>query len=406
MHLSEKFFSQLPSSVKFEVTKFFTVFSDTSGKKVYFSGKRVQVLHYDKKFGDDFVEVSEETAKQKHLGKVRCLGSVKNEYSLIVFLSKYFTFESPAFFESDNIKGIALKETKLQAKKKVKKIPVKGIVTLTDSQPNDRDENKLVLAYRNAQTLKEKNKIFRTILHHRGVNGKTWSTIIKNYVSYNKHKFAHLLDRSENDFYQEIVIALHKQVEKWFDTEKNCCFSTYAWYVINCAFHRILQSLSTQKRKAPYLWNNVELDDQENSWDESISAEKTQLPFCSFEDELDKSDLCAHINKLFELKEVKAPEELKKDLLKVVRDKSTMQNSLYLLAKKYKISVDELFKLEMQIRDNIRNSMYKDILLNIQYDINADDFIAKKYRRSKGHVIKMKRQLSSLVKSKLKGVAL
>jgi hypothetical protein len=74
------------------------------------------------------------------------------------------------------------------------------------------------------------------------------------------------------------------------------------------------------------------------------------------------------------------------------------------LSKKYGISLEEIFRLEMTIRENLRNSMFKDIILNMQYDINADDDIAMKYKRSKGHVIKMKRQLSVLVKSKLKGV--
>jgi transposase len=406
MYLSESFFSALPTSLVTENTKFFIVFRDSlSSKKAYFSGKRVQLLGYDPSFGSNFIEVTEEHAKAKHLGKVRCLGLVADEFELLQVFSKYFSFSISTSYSPPLKKEIIVKEKKRKEKVKIESKP--RLEIKADQMPSDRDEKELIIAYRNTQDIKEKNRIFGVILFQRGVNGKTWDKIIRNYVSYNKHKFAHLQDRSENDFYQDIVIALHKQVDKWFDPSRNVCFSTYAWYVINCSFHRVLQLLSTQKRKASYVRNNLDLDDSECSWDESISIEKTQLPQqLSFEQEFEYRNLCSQVMKMFELKPIKASEELKQELLEVIRDKSTMQNSLYTLAKKFKIDVDEIFILERDLRENLKNSMYRDIILNMKEDINADEEIAKKYKRSKGHVIKMKRQLTSIVKTKLKGITI
>jgi hypothetical protein len=233
------------------------------------------------------------------------------------------------------------------------------------------------------------------------VRGKTWDQIIHSFVHYNRHKFAQYRDRTENDFYQDIISALYTQVNKWFDVAYNTCFSTYAWFVINCAFKRVLQSLGTQKRKVSSL-KSVELDDPECSWDEVISSEKTLIPQQNFEDDYTRKDLCDHINRMFELKEIEAPEELKQAMLVVIRNKSTMQNSFYALAKQYDMSIEQIFLLERDLRDNLKNSMYREIIRNIKYDINGDEDIAKKYKRSKGHVIKMKRHVVSLVKSKLK----
>jgi hypothetical protein len=394
MKLSEKFFSLLPSNISHQTTKFFTVFSDPSDKKAYFSGKRVQLLEYDEAFGEGFMRITEEEARKKHVGKIRCLGIVSDEYRLLVAFSKYFKFDTPLAYALPQ--SIKVKKSRIVLK--VHRLELK-----IDQQPSDRDEKDLIIAYRKTEDQKEKNRLFNVILFQRGVNGKTWHQIIKNYVSYNRHKFVNLLDRTEDDFYQDIVIAVQKQIAKWFDPNKHCCFSTYAWYVINCAFHRVLQQLSTQKRKVSS--NNVDLDDQDSTWNETISAEKTLMPQqTSFENEFEQKNLCSQIMKMFELKEINAPDSLKQDLLKIIKEKSTMQNSLYTLAKKYNMESNEIFKIEMTLRENLKNAMYNDIILNMQYDINADEEIAKKYRRSKGHVIKMKRQLSTIVKKKLKGV--
>ena len=43
-----------------------------------------------------------------------------------------------------------------------------------------------------------------------------------------------------------------------------------------------------------------------------------------------------------------------------------------------------------------------DIISFMKDGVNGDDLIAKKYGRSKGHVIKMKRQLGSVVKTRIK----
>jgi hypothetical protein len=402
MELSEKFFSYIPNSITYKTTKFFTTFTDSSGKKAYFSGKRLQLLEYDPSYGKNFIQITEEQAKKKHVGKVRCLGIVYDEYQLLVIFSKYFKFEQPPVYTPPQ------QHTSNRSERKERKIVEKPrkLELKTQQLPSDRDEKDLISAYRLTENKREKDRIFKVILFQRGVNGKTWHQIIKNYVSYNKHKFAHFLDRTEDDFYQDIVIALQKQVEKWFDSSRNCCFSTYAWYVINCSFHRVLQLLSTQKRKVSYVKSNIDLNDSETSWDEIISIDKTQMPYSQvcFEDDFEQKNLCSYIQKMFKLREVDAPEELKQEILKVIREKSTMQNSLYSLAKKYNMEVDVLFELEIVLRENLKNAMYNDIILNMQYDINADEHIARKYKRSKGHVIKMKRQLSTLIKSKLKSM--
>jgi len=41
----------------------------------------------------------------------------------------------------------------------------------------------------------------------------------------------------------------------------------------------------------------------------------------------------------------------------------------------------------------------------MQQDVNVDETIARKYNRSKGHVIKMRRELNSLVKTRLKEIS-
>jgi len=400
MNLSENFFSVLPKNISYNQTKHFTIFYDGSGKKACFSGKRIQLHSYHSIYGANFTEVTEEEARLKHLGKMRCLGTLSDEYELLRVIAFYFGFQiSPDYTPPIKTEIVREKRERVKRAKLEKKLEIKA-----DQRPADRDERELIITYRGTTDKKVKDKIFRTILFQRGVNGKTWDQIIRNYVIYNKHRFSRHQDRNENDFYQDIVIALHKTIDKWFDVEAENCFSTYVWYVINCAFNRILQLLSTQKRKVSSVNNTVELDDNECSWDESISIEKTQLPQFNFEDFFTKRDLCSHIYKMFQLKKIDAPDDLKEEMLDVIRNKSTMQNSLYSLAKKYKIDVDKIFILERDLRENLRNAMYRDIILNMKFDINGDEEVAKKYRRSKGHVIKMKRQFVTTVKAKLKGI--
>lgn len=400
MVLSDNFLNALPKSITPDITKHFVIFHEISGKKACFSGKRVQLLSFNPNWGSNFTEITEEEAKLKHLGKMRCIGIINAEQELMNLFSKYFNFEIPDTYHPPviSIKTTMQREKKLKTslpKKEKKKLDLR-----VNEEPQDRDERQLVESFRNAQTQREKNKIFNVILYQRGVHGKTWDQIIQSFVHFNRHKFSQFRDRTENDFYQDIISALYTQVNKWFDVRLSTCFSTYAWFVINCAFKRVLQSLSTQKRKISSV-KSVELDDPECSWDEVISSEKTLIPQTNFEDDYVKRELCNHINKMFELKTIDAPEELKEAMLKVIQNKSTMQNSFYALAKQYGMSTEQIFILEKNLRDNLRNSMYRDILRNIKYDINGDDDIAKKYRRSKGHVIKMKRLVVSLVKSKL-----
>lgn len=402
MHLSEKFFSVLPNNITPDTTKHFIIFRDQNEKKACFSGKRVQLLSYSSDFGENFVEVTESEAKEKHLGKMRCLGTISNEYELLILFSKYFGFTInsdyvPIFSKTKTLSRTSVKKEKKQRKRR-EKLEIK-----VDQLPQDRDEKELIIEYRNTESKVKKDKIFKIILFQRGVNGKTWSQIIKNYVAYNKHKINCFQDRTEEDFYQDLVIALHNQVEKWFDVKLDYCFSTYAWYVIKCAFSRVLQTLSTQKRKVSSV-KSIELDDPEFSWSESISTNDTVTTQSSFECDFDNRNLCDHIEDMFVLKCIEAPEDLKQELLEIIRNKSTMQNSLYTLAKKYKMDVREVFILERDLRENLKNSMIHDIITHLKYDINADDQIARKYKRSKGHVIKTKRQFVTSVKTKLQGI--
>lgn len=390
MQLSKEFFLALPPFVEYTITKHFALFRDNAGKKACFSGKKVQLNKYEKQFGENFFEITDEEAKLRHLGKMRCIGKVLNENELLILFSKHFNFEIKS--------ACVIKEKDKTVQKVIQK--KKENEKKVNQQPNERDEKQLVLKFRDSSSKRERDKIFRTILYKRGVNGKTWDQIIKNYVSFHKHRFAQFTERSESDFYQDIVTALYNQIVKWFDVEKDFCFSTYAWYVINCAFNRVLQSLSTKKRK-PTL-NKVELDDCDNSWNETISIEKTQLPQSNFEDDLIKKNLCNYIQEMFKLKPIDAPEQLKQELIEIIRNKSIIQNPLYALAKKYDISIKKIFILEKEIRENLQNSMYNDIIRNIKYDINGDEDIAKKYKRSKGHIIKMKKNISTVVKSRLK----
>ncbi len=396
MHLSASFFSALPKVVNTETTKHFIIFNDSNGKKAYFSGRRIQLLSYNSDYGKGFVEVTEQEAKKKHLGKVRCLGTVTSENELLEILSKYFSFEisfnpqKPVIQE----KNSSLKQLASFKIKKYSEIRI-------DQAPQDRDEKELIKAYRETTCLKMKDKIFSTILFKRGVNGKTWSQIVKNYISYNKHKFSHFQDRTEEDFYQDIVLALHKQVSKWFDISSESCFSTYAWFVIKCAFSRILQTLSTQKRK---ITQNVELDNPEYIWSEVISSESTLSPQTNFVDQFININLCEHIEAMFQLKQITAPAELKEELLKIIRNKSTVHNSLYSLAKKYKMNVEDIFSLERDLRENLKKSMIHDIIVHLKYGISGDEQIATKFKRSKGHVTKTKRYFVTSVKSKLQGI--
>jgi len=91
--LSKSFVSFLPKEINSNITKHFIIFNDSSGRKAYFSGRRIQLLSYSSDYGKGFVEVTEQEAKKKHLGKVRCLGTVTSENELLEILSKYFSFE-------------------------------------------------------------------------------------------------------------------------------------------------------------------------------------------------------------------------------------------------------------------------------------------------------------------------
>jgi len=409
MNLTQGFFESLPSTVEYKNTKFFVVLT-YNRKKAYVSGRRVQLLEYDPEYGSSFVEIQPEEAKKKHLGRVRSIGTVENEQQLLTIFQKYFA--------SSEIKGekprTIISKIRTPRKERVSKITTKfdrssleRFCSLDSSCHVEilRNESELILKYRESTNIRERNKIFKTILFRCGVKDKSWDRIIKNYVSYNRYKFANLCDFNESDFYQEIVIALHKQVEYWFDIHQGSCFSTYAWYTINCAFHRVLQHLTTQKRKVSYLRNNVELDSQDGIWSGGISSEKINPEFLSFEKEYEYKNLFSHIMNMFQLKEVEASLELKSDLLKIIRTKSTMKNSLYALAKKYNIEIDKLFEIELTLRENLKNAMFRDIIFYMQEDVNVDETIARKYNRSKGHVIKMRRELNSLVKTRLKEIS-
>jgi hypothetical protein len=369
--------------IQIEQTKVFTVFSKDN-KKAYLSGKKLRLHEFNLEFGESFIQISSEEAKRKHLGKVKSIGTILTQEQLVNVLKKYFSIVVPV---------------QVPVSKKV------NLNQIVDKNLTKISENELVLRYRASSNEREKNKIFNTILFERGTSGKTWDVIIKNYISYNKFKYKHIVDYNENDFYQEVVIALHKEVEKWFNPNEQVKFSTYAWYVIHSAFHRVLQSLSTQKRKVAYQSNNIDLDNNDVAWDEMISSEKIMGKFVPFDEELENKDMCEHIQDIFELKEVNIDPVLKDELIKVIKNKSVIRGSLYTLSKKYNVPVEELFKIELIIRTNLKNSMYNDILLFMKHGINADKEIAKKYNRSKGHVIKMKRQLGQIVRTKMKEMA-
>jgi len=375
-----------------EQTKFFTIFSKQN-KKAYFSGKRLQLQEFQKEYGENFSQITCEEAKIKHLGKIRSIGIISDCEQLINVLLKYFKTSSVCKPTND----YSLHEINRNVVKAEKRNQKNDHTTIKN------DEINLVLKYRASTSEREKNKIFNVILYERGTtDGKTWDKTIRDFVSINKFRFKNISDHDESDFYQVITMALHKQVEKWFDTQSDVKFSTYAWYVIRSAFGRKLQALGTQKRKVTYQMNNVDLDNQEICWDEIISSEKTVCKNSSFEEELVNKDFCAHIHNIFELKDVDISPELREDLLNVIKNKSVIKSSLYDLAKKHNVDIEKLFEIELTIRNNMKNSMYNDILLFIKHGINADNEIAKKYNRSKGHVIKMKRQLSQIVRSKMK----
>ncbi|MDD5649691.1 MAG: hypothetical protein PHF86_04625 [Candidatus Nanoarchaeia archaeon] len=397
MELSESFLSVLPNHISSNTTKHFVFFKDKDGKKVCLSGKKVQLLHFNPEFGVKFIEVSEKEAKDKHLGKMRCIGIVSDEYELLILLSKYFCFD----ISQNYIAPVEVEVYKKDKIKKQKREVKKDNELKINLLPSDRDEIELIKQYRLETNNKKKDKIFRTILFKRGVNNKTWSQIIKSYISFNKHKFNCFNDRTEEDFYQEIVAALHKQVSKWFDVSLNFCFSTYAWHVINCAFNRILQTLSTQKRSLPTT-KNIDLDNPENNFD--VSSEKLLIHQNSFEDEFYNQNLCRQIENMLELKEINAPEELKKDILEAIKDKSIVTTSLYNLAKKHNVTIEEVFYLEKKLRDNFKHTILRDIITYMKYDINADEELAKKFKRSTGHIIKIRNQFISSVKTKLKGM--
>jgi len=387
--------SFLPS-VDVKKTKFFMIFSKDN-KKAYFSGKKLQLQEFNAQFGESFKQITLEEAKRKHLGRIKSIGTIHTKEQLIDVLVKYFSIE--------------IKNSNFSANVNIEIDDISVIASISKNKKNNlsveenllkSDENELVARYRASSSEHEKNKIFNTILFERGASGKTWDTIINNYISYNKFKYKHIADYDKNDFYQEIVIALHKEVQKWFNPAENVKFSTYAWYVINSAFHRVLQSLSTQKRKVSYQIDNINLNNQDVPWDEIISSEKTISKKVSFEEEFENKEMCKHIERMFELKEVNISTSLKKDIIDAIKNKFVMRDLFKVLAQKHGVSVEELIKVELVIRNNLQNSIYKDILSFMKYDVNADNGIAKKYNRSKGHIVKMRRQLGQIVRSKMK----
>jgi DNA-directed RNA polymerase specialized sigma24 family protein len=377
------FDATLLPDVSITTTKVFTIFT-YNNKKAYFSGKRLQLHEFSESFGENFKQISIEEAKQKHLGKVRAIGKINDEKQLTAVLKKYFCIEE----------------------KKQEEIIVKEIKQVKENKKVDQteSEDELVLRFRATTDEREKDKIFRTILYKKGVKGKNWDTLIRNFVSYNKFRIKNISDYTEDDFYQEIVIALHKQIDKWFNENKSARFSTYAWYVIRSAFGRVLQTLDTQKRKVAYQTTNISLDNTDDNWNEIISVDKTVSKNVSFDLELENREICKNIENLFVLKKLEISEELKQDLSNIIQNKAVVKDSLNILAKKHNIPVVDLIKTEMVLRNNIKNAMYNDILLYIKYDINGDEKIAEKYNRSTGHVIKMKRQLGEVIRSKIKEI--
>ena len=172
MQLSEKFFTFLPPNLSYQSKKFFTVFSDDTGKKAYLSGKRLQLFSHNSSFGEKFVEITEEQAKQKHLGKVRCLGVVSDEYEALVVFSKYFSFEKPAIYLCPKVEH---EKKQKYVVKKVKRLELK-----TNQLPSDRDEKELILKYRSTTDIKEKNRIFRVILYFPEIKFSIYFTSYRN----------------------------------------------------------------------------------------------------------------------------------------------------------------------------------------------------------------------------------
>ena len=90
MNFSRNCFSSLPNSVKVEIKKNFIKIFD-SEKIAYIFGKKIQLLEYKSDYGSSFRQVSEEQAKKKHLGRIRCIGTVSDEKQLLNVLLKYFS---------------------------------------------------------------------------------------------------------------------------------------------------------------------------------------------------------------------------------------------------------------------------------------------------------------------------
>lgn len=95
MVLTSEFFSVLPVSIKYDVSKNFITFKGDAEKKAYILGKRVQLTEFNKKIEGNFVEISKEEAKQKHLGKIRCIGNISDEKELLKLFSIFFDFVVP-----------------------------------------------------------------------------------------------------------------------------------------------------------------------------------------------------------------------------------------------------------------------------------------------------------------------
>jgi len=272
---------------------------------------------------------------------------------------------------------------------------------------------------------RQKNKIFKYLLHEKSNGGKTWYQKIETHVNLNVPKLKLDLSITKDDLISEAINGFHKTVTTWFEPNLSYGFSTYVWKSINDSINRIFQKITKTKKRSfkedfvgkdengndkieSVVRYKVEINDEytpkscENGprkWLDVISSEavgnhRTESVKTSFEQIIFYKDIIKHLKELLTDEKVDAEDELIEELTGYIKQKNSSVKILKHLAAKYETNLNRIIKIKTKIVSNIEKSMFRDFIILMENDLKNYEDLEEKYSCSRAHLTKQRDKMS------------
>jgi DNA-directed RNA polymerase specialized sigma subunit len=261
-------------------------------------------------------------------------------------------------------------------------------------------DNELVSLYRNETNKIKQDKIFNALLHRKRKGKNSWHLNILKHVQSELYKFSFCNYIDKDDLYQCVLDNFISAVNKEFNIEKNYCFSTYAWILIQNSINREIQKYKTKKRNTEMITtSNVEVNQQYGDnkvWGDVISSEqvgeiKTMDQTASFESRYFYSSIIKFLKKSLQQEEIIIDDNVKKDLLKFIKyKKSTIRD----IAIKHNILVKDIVVLKEKLAKNLEKEIFTDMINLIECGVKEDKPLVDKFCVSKEQITKYRHKMN------------